>query len=120
MALKWLKLGAVLLLSLSMVAAPCRNCQPKQETAKHCGHDCCPKPKPVHGPEKSCSWQPAGDAAVEGKDAKQDLAITPPGAAAGLPASVDLPAPHQPVLLANVILAASPPPLYLSLSTLLL
>ncbi|MBI5086373.1 MAG: hypothetical protein HZB13_17480 [Acidobacteria bacterium] len=113
MASKWLKLGAILLLSLSMVAAPCRNCQPKPETAKNCGHDCCPKPKPAHNPQKSCSWQPAGDAALETKDAKHDPSFTL-AFTVSLPAPVDLTAAYHPILPADVALAASPPPLYLA------
>jgi hypothetical protein len=47
-----------------MLGAPCRNCAPKEAPKAHCGHDCCPKPKPAQE-SKPCSWQPAGFDAIE-------------------------------------------------------
>lgn len=62
----WLQLAITAVVALSLVAAPCKNCQPKQQTQPASpAHDCCPKPKPQQ-PE-SCSWQPAAYDAVEAK-----------------------------------------------------
>lgn len=63
---RWLKLLAAASLSLALVGAPCRNCEPKpaKAQAQHCQHDCCPKPKPE---KPACKWQPADYAAVEVK-----------------------------------------------------
>lgn len=110
----WAKLAAALTLSLALVAAPCKNCQPKPQPAeqKDCGHDCCPKPKPA---QKSCSWQPADYDAVE--KAKDTSAAVPalvaltqaPLALAPLPSSLPQDRPA---------LDPSPPPIYLSTSSL--
>jgi hypothetical protein len=110
----WAKLLVVFTLSLALVAAPCKNCQPKahQQQQNDCGHDCCPKPKPA---QKSCSWQPADFDAVE--NAKDT--------AAALPALVELPqAPVEPAPAAasfetlRPAVDPSPPPVYLSTSNL--
>ncbi len=107
----WTKLAVALTLSLALVAAPCKNCQPKdpaQDQAKHCGHDCCPKPKPV---KQSCSWQPADyDAVEKAKDVHAGEPLT---------TSLDIAAPEAfvPVFSAGRPAAAfdtSPPPVYLT------
>lgn len=110
----WAKLAVAFTLSLALVAAPCKNCQPKpqQKSQQDCGHDCCPKPKPA---EKTCSWQPADYDAVEGaKDA-----------ASSAPALITL--PEAPISFAQAFPVAesdrpecdpSPPPVYLSTSNL--
>jgi len=83
----WLQLAITFVVAISLVAAPCKNCQPKpQAETKDCGHDCCPKPKPQQS--ESCGWQPAAFDAVE---AKSDLVIDTP---AILPAAA---AARQPV-----------------------
>jgi hypothetical protein len=77
----WLQLAITFAIALSLVAAPCKNCQPKpQAETKDCGHDCCPKPKPQQ--TESCGWQPAAYDAVE---TKSDISIDTP---AVLPARV--------------------------------
>lgn len=70
---RWLKLLAALSLSVALIGAPCRNCEPKpaKEEAQKCQHDCCPKPKPE---KAGCKWQPADYAAVE---AKQEFQAAP-------------------------------------------
>lgn len=60
----WARFLATIGLAAAMLGAPCRNCAPREDPKPHCGHDCCPKPKP--GPESTpCSWQPAGFDAIE-------------------------------------------------------
>ncbi|HEY3444471.1 MAG TPA: hypothetical protein VGK29_27215 [Paludibaculum sp.] len=67
----WLQLAITSLVALSLVAAPCKNCQPKQQSQPTApAHDCCPKPQPQKS--ESCSWQPAAYDAVE---AQADIAI---------------------------------------------
>lgn len=53
----WAKLAAAALVCVSLIGAPCKNCQPRDDQPVH---DCCPKPKPTH-----CSWQPAAYDAVD-------------------------------------------------------
>jgi len=66
MSRPWLQLAITFLVSLSLVAAPCRNCQPKQQSHSTApAHDCCPKPKPQKS--EPCAWQPAAYDAVESK-----------------------------------------------------
>ncbi len=60
----WVRFLATIGLAAAMLGAPCRNCAPKEDPKPHCGHDCCPKPKPDHE-SKPCSWQPAGFDAIE-------------------------------------------------------
>lgn len=60
----WPRFLASVGLAIAMLGAPCRNCAPKEEPKAHCGHDCCPKPKPERE-SKPCSWQPAGFDAIE-------------------------------------------------------
>ena len=82
----WLQLAITFVVAISLVAAPCKNCQPKpQAETKDCGHDCCPKPKPQ--PSESCGWQPAAFDAVE---TKSDITIDAPAVLPVL-ASVELP-----------------------------
>ena len=78
----WLQLAITFVVAISLVAAPCRNCQPKPQTeTKDCGHDCCPKPNPRQ-PE-SCGWQPAAYDAVE---AKSDITLDVPAVLPAPPA----------------------------------
>ncbi|MBI4889608.1 MAG: hypothetical protein HY821_03215 [Acidobacteria bacterium] len=104
---RWAQLVFSFLLCLTLVGAPCRNCQPKEQ-AKHCGHDCCPKPKPV---KQSCSWQPADYDAVE---KAKDLHAGEP-----LAVAVQIAAPETlvPVISAErpaPVVDTSPPPVYLA------
>jgi len=95
----WLQLAITFLIALSLVAAPCRNCQPKtQADSKQAGHDCCPKPKPQKS--ESCTWQPAAYDAVE---AKSDITIDAPAILPAL-AAIELPAAEsvQPTVLSLV------------------
>jgi uncharacterized low-complexity protein len=84
----WAKLALASILSLALVAAPCKHCQPKtqQNRPQDCGHDCCPKPKPA---QTACSWQPADYDAVE--NAKATSAAAP--ALSALPEAPVEPAP---------------------------
>lgn len=94
MVRNWARLLSTLGLAVAILGAPCRNCAPKEEPKAHCGHDCCPKPKPARE-HKPCSWQPAGFDAIE--KAKETL---DPGwqslLTAALPFDAALPAePHM-------------------------
>lgn len=109
---RWLKAALAAMLSIALFGAPCRNCQPQTQQKAHCGHDCCPKPKPV----QSCTWQPSDTAATDAK------------------AQVEVAAPEMPVLAMAVEAAlpdvqtvrfepcfdSSPPPLYLAHSSFLI
>jgi len=105
----WAKIVAALVVSLTLVAAPCKNCGPKQqEQASRPGHDCCPKPKAPDEKER-CGWQPADFVAEKAKDTKvalPQLAEAPVEAALPM---VFAPAEHVPVSA-----EPSPPPIYLS------
>lgn len=104
-----LKFLAALALSVSLVAAPCRNCQPKPsgEQTQQCKSDCCPKPKPE---KPACKWQPADYAAVEAKhDAAPvpEVALSPNEAILSpLPEALPVAAPR---------VQSEPPPIYLAL-----
>lgn len=110
----WARFAAALTLSLALVAAPCKNCQPKAQD-KHqqdCGHDCCPKPTPA---QKSCSWQPAGYDAFEGA---KDAAVPAPALMALTEVLVE-PAPAISIVESvPPTVDPSPPPVYLSTSNL--
>lgn len=110
----WAKLAVAFTMSLALVAAPCKNCQPKaqQNHQQDCGHDCCPKPKPA---QTTCSWQPADYDAVEG--AKDTSAAAP--VLMALPEAPVEPAPAFSGL-ESVRPAAdpSPPPVFLATSSL--
>lgn len=103
-----LKFLAALALSLSLVAAPCGNCQPKpaDEQAQQCNHDCCPKPKPE---KTACKWQPADYAAVE---AKQETQAAPDFDFASNEAILS-PLPESAPAAAPAV-KAEPPPIYLA------
>jgi hypothetical protein len=104
-----LKFLAALALSVSLVAAPCKNCQPKSsaDQAEQCQHDCCPKPKPE---KPACKWQPADYAAVE---TKHEIQAAPEFALGSIEAiSIPLPASAP---AASPQVKAEPPPLYLAL-----
>lgn len=106
-----LKLLAALALSVSLIAAPCRNCEPKSgDQAQQCKHDCCPKPKPE---KPACKWQPADYAAVE---AKHDAAPAPQFALAPNEAVLSPLPESAPVAAPRV--QSEPPPIYLALSQL--
>lgn len=106
--LRWLQLLTSFALSVALVAAPCKNCEPKPAKARpqHCQHDCCPKPRPE---QPACKWQPADYAAIE---AKQETQAAPEfsfetvaAATLGAPETVPAAAPQ---------VRAEPPPLYLT------
>ena len=92
----WLQLAITFFVTISLLAAPCRNCQPKSQTdAGQSGHDCCPKPTPQNS--EPCAWQPAAYDAVE---AKSDITIDAPAVLPAL-AAIELPAAEsiQPTIL---------------------
>jgi len=98
----WLQLAITFIVAVSLVAAPCKNCQPKAQTeTKDCGHDCCPKPKPQKS--ESCSWQPAAFDAVE---SKSDLVIDAPAVLPAL-AAIELTAAGS--IQSNIPSVAPPP-----------
>jgi len=102
----WARFLATLGIAVAMLGAPCRDCAPKEEPKAHCGHDCCPKPKPNHQ-SKPCSWMPAGFDAVE----KSKESFSP-----GWDAGVLMPAPAESGALelehvAAVVPDDRPPPL---------
>lgn len=105
------KFALVLLISLSLVGAPCRDCQPRQDKA-HCQHSCCPKPKPA----QLCTWQPSD---VDRLDTSQHVVVEAPPTAV-LTALVTAPVPAVRPGWAVEETAASPPPLYLIHATLLI
>ena len=106
----WAKVVVAFGLCLSLVAAPCKNCQPKpQAETKDCGHDCCPKPKPQQ--TESCGWQPAAFDAVE---TKSDITLDAPAVLPVL-ASVELPVSESRQLLLQ---ATNPPPVSRSITLL--
>lgn len=105
----------LLLLSVTLTAAPCAHCtiQPASET--EAGHDCCPKQK--HDSEKAeCGWMPAQYVAPEGITPGVELAV-----AAFAPAVVAS-APPAPVSSFSSDEASPPvsPPLYLANTQLLI
>lgn len=119
MLFTWAKIAVAFGLCLTLVAAPCKNCQPKapaqQQNDQHqkdCGHDCCPKPKPA---QQACSWQPADFDAVE---KAKDTSVA-------VPTMVELPhAAFEPVPAMSGLersrpaVDPSPPPVYLSTTNL--
>jgi len=106
----WLKLATVAMLCISLFGAPCRNCQPK-ETKAHCGHDCCPKPKPAPG----CAWQPSDTAST---DAQAAVELAPPEQTQSELASTPLAMERE--YSPEVRVDWSPPPLFLSHSAFLI
>ena len=100
----WLQLAVTALVALSLVAAPCKNCQPKQQSQPAApAHDCCPKPQPQKS--ESCAWQPAAYDAVE---AKADIGIDAPAIMAA-PATIEL-HPAGPLRVNTQALPFSPSP----------
>ena len=101
----WPQFALIFLISLSLVGAPCRDCQPKQKRA-HCSHSCCPKPQP----DKGCAWQPAN---VDTLDTHQQIDIEAPLPEAQI---LEVASPAFPVapLSADDQPDASPPPLYVA------
>ena len=106
---RWLKILAALTMSLALMAAPCKNCDPKpaKAEAQKCQHNCCPKPKPE---KAGCKWAPADYAALE---AKQDLQASPQVELSLLPVSYEtLDFTGCPVLEPQA--ESEPPPIYLA------
>lgn len=101
----WRQLAITFLVGLSLVAAPCKHCQPKVEPqVPASGHDCCPKPKPAPAPAPtdSCQWQPAAYDAVE---TKAGVYVDTPAIVPALTVTT-----MQPALPNPVWLPALPPP----------
>jgi hypothetical protein len=106
---RWLKLLGGLAMSVALIAAPCKNCEPKpaKSQPQNCGHDCCPKPKPE---QQSCKWQPADYAASEAKKTVE----TAPESAFEAPVLEELARPHGAGAVLPPQRRAEAPPLYLS------
>ncbi len=69
----------LLLLSVTLIAAPCAHCtiQPTTQAHHDPAHDCCPKQK--QDPETGgCGWMPAQYVAPEGQTPALELAIAGP------------------------------------------
>lgn len=106
---RWLKLVAAVAMSVALIGAPCKNCEPKaaKSQPQQCGHDCCPKPKPE---KQSCKWQPADYAASEAK-----LAVQPaPETAFEATVLEELARPLGTAAVFAPQRRAEPPPLYLT------
>jgi hypothetical protein len=99
-----------LMLSISLLAAPCRNCQPKPEAVKQASHDCCPKSKLPQAPSRTCSWQPADFDSTDAKQQVQTVVLLLPAPAI----LIEAPAPAPDVFFAPAKVDTSPPPLYLT------
>lgn len=104
-----LQVLAALTVSLALVAAPCKNCDPKpvKADAQKCQHDCCPKPKPE---KANCKWAPADYAALE---AKQELQASAQVELSLMTVAFEAPLfKGQPVLEPQA--ESEPPPIYLA------
>lgn len=105
----------LLLLSVTLTAAPCAHCTIQPASDVKAGHDCCPKQK--HDSQKAeCGWMPAQYVAPEGITPGVELAV-----AAFAPAVVAS-APPAPVSSFSSDEAHPPisPPLYLTNTQLLI
>lgn len=113
----WMRALPLLLLSLTLTAAPCAHCAIQPQEQAEPGHDCCPKQK-QDGDESSCTWMPAQYVAPEGVTPGVEFA-----AAAMMPVPPLADAPAPPAAPAGPMDEAPPPaspPLYLTQASLLI
>jgi hypothetical protein len=72
---RWSRALLMLLLSVTLTAAPCAHCLMASAPASDPAHDCCPKQK-QDAATSECGWMPAQYVAPEGLTPGVELAVT--------------------------------------------